>query len=87
MTDSDFQSTVAYLHPSQLPATPAVEQLRALQQEALREERLNDAAEYGRMVHLMANQRKPEGSSLAIKAIFAAFLAIFLVVAIHVMMF
>jgi len=85
MIESDFPSTIAYMHPSGLSLGPAVEQLRTLRQQALHEGRPADADDYERMLrHLSSRMQEQHGDvSLWKKAAFAAFLSLILVLAVH----
>ena len=83
MDNGDFPSTLAYVRTAYAPPEPAVEQLRALQQEAINEGRTRDALEYGRMMNLMAARRADIGISLTKKAALAAVLGLVLVLVIH----
>jgi hypothetical protein len=85
MIETDFPSTIAYMHPSGTSLVPAVEQLKALRQQALREGRPQDAGDYERMMrHLSSRMQEQRGDiSLWKKAALAAFLSLFLVLAVH----
>ena len=82
MTDTDFPSTIAYLHPRR--AGPSLEQIKVLEQQAILEGRVDDASEYGRMSKLLS---RPWGRRAHIrlirKAVVAALLSAGLVLAIR----
>ncbi len=82
MTDTDFPSTIAFLHSKR--AGPSLEQIRVLERQAILEGRVEDATEYGRMTKILSGPwGRRANISLLKKAGLAAVLSAGLVMAIH----
>jgi hypothetical protein len=82
MTDTDFPSTIAFLHSKR--AGPSLEQIKVLERQAILEGRVEDASEYGRMSKILSRPwARRAHMPLIRRAVAAALLSAGLVVAIH----
>jgi len=85
MVKTDFATTIAYIRPSGTSPDPAVEQLRALREQALREGRPLDADDYERMIRNLSSRMKGQHGDVPLwkKATLATLVSLILVLAVH----